>query len=78
MTMLEQITRVGWRIIELLLLLVILCVLLNIIVGQDSGAVIASVATNALRFLQDIPSGTVVGVLLVVLLYWIVKVRGPV
>jgi len=71
----EQITRVGWRIVEVALLLVVLCVLLNTILGQDSGAFIASVAANALGFLQAIPPGTVVGVLIVVLLYWIFKTR---
>jgi hypothetical protein len=75
MTMLEQIVRLGWRIVEVVLLLVVLCVLLNIIVGQGSGVFIASVAANALGFLQAIPSGTVVGVLLVVLLYWTIKAR---
>ena len=75
--MLEQIVRLGWRIVEVVLLLVVLCVLLNIIVGQGSGAFIASVAANALGFLQAIPSGTVVGVLLVVAvsLYWTNKAR---
>ena len=75
MTMIEQIVRLGWRIVEVVLLLVVLCVLLNIIVGQGSGIFITSVAANALGFLQAIPSGTVVGVVLVVLLYWTIKAR---
>ena len=75
--MLEQIVKLGWRIVEVVVLLVVLCVLLNIIVGQGSGVFIESVAANALGFLQAIPSGTVVGVLLVVvvLLYWTTKAR---
>ena len=75
MAKLEQFTRIGWRIVEITLLLVILCVLLNIILGPDSGAFIAAVYANALGFLQAIPPGTVVGVLLVALLYWVVKAR---
>ena len=39
--MLDQIRKIGWLAVELGLLLVVLCVLLNILLGKDSGAYIA-------------------------------------
>jgi hypothetical protein len=73
--MIEQIRRVGWLTVEIALLLVIVCVLLNIILGADSGSFIGSVAANAAQFLQSIPPGTFLGVVLVVILYWLVRSR---
>lgn len=73
--MIEQIRRIGWLTVEIALLLVIVCVLLNIILGADSGSFIGSVAANTAQFLQSIPPGTFLGVVLIVLLYWTVKAR---
>lgn len=73
--MIEQIRRIGWLAVEMALLLVIVCVLLNIILGADSGSFIGSVAANASQFLQAIPPGTFLGVVLVVILYWLVRAR---
>ncbi len=75
--MIEQIRRIGWLTVEIALLLVVLCVLLNIILGADSGGFIGSVAVNAAQFLQSIPPGTFLGVVLLVLLYWTFKTRRP-
>jgi hypothetical protein len=75
--MIEQIRRIGWLVVEMALLLVIICVLLNIILGADSGSFIASVAANTTQFLQSIPPGTFLGVVLIVLLYWIFRTRRP-
>jgi len=76
MGMLTQICRAGWFVVELALLLVILCVLLNLILGADSGSFIAAVAANTTNFLQRIPSGTLLGIVLVVALVWLVRQRS--
>jgi hypothetical protein len=73
--MIEQIRKVGWLTVEIALLLVIVCVLLNIILGPDSGSFIGSVAANTSQFLQSIPPGTFLGVVLVVVLYWLARSR---
>lgn len=75
--MIEQIRRIGWLVVEMALLLVIICVLLSIILGSDSGSFIGSVATNTSQFLQSIPPGTFLGVVMIVLLYWIYRTRRP-
>lgn len=71
--MIRQITKFGWLVIEAAFLFVILCVLLNIILGKESGAFISSVAANAMDFMQKIPSGTFLGIFLILVLYWAIK-----
>ena len=73
--MIEQIRKVGWLVIEAAFLLVVLCVLLNIILGKESGIFISSVAANALDFLQKVPAGTTLGIFLILILYWVYKSR---
>ena len=69
----NHVRRAGWLAVEGGLLVVILCVLLNIILGPaSSGDFVSAVATNANTFLQGLPSGTVVGLVLLFLAYWIV------
>lgn len=71
--MIRQITKFGWLVIEAAFLFVILCVLLNIILGKESGAFISSVAANAMDFMQKIPAGTFLGIFLILVLYWAIK-----
>jgi hypothetical protein len=73
--MIEQIRKTGWLVVEAALLIVILCVLLNILLGSQSGVFIAGVAANALSFLKEVPSGTFLGVVLLLFIYWMFKSR---
>jgi len=75
--MIRKILGLGWFAVEAGLVLVLLCVLLNIILGRDSGAFIAGVAGNANSFLQAVPPGSFLGVVLIVLLVWFYKNRTP-
>ncbi|HEX2843449.1 hypothetical protein [Hyphomicrobium sp.] len=73
----DHIRKAGWLAVEAGLLLVILCVLLNIILGPvSSGEFVAAVATNANTFLQGLPAGTVVGLVLIFLAYALVTRRS--
>lgn len=74
--MLDSILKLGWRVVEAALLLVVVCVILNIILGSGSGPFIGSVAANANNFIRETPPGTFLGVVLVVGLYWIFKARA--
>ncbi len=73
--MLERIRKAGWSAVEAASVLVILCVLLNIILGADGGPFIAGVAGNATALLQAVPPGAVLGVVLLVVLYWLLRAR---
>ena len=69
MRQIEQLIRIGWFAVEAAFLLTLLCVLLSIILGKESGAFIAGVADNAMHFLQTIPSGTFLALVLIGVLY---------
>jgi hypothetical protein len=74
--MLDRICRAGWLVAEAGLLVVVLCLLLNIILGaESSGAFVSSVATNANAFLLGLPSGSLMGLVLIVVAYWLIKPR---
>ena len=74
--MLDRLRRFGWFVVEAALVLVVLCVLLNIILGKDSGAFIASVAANATNFLQAVPPGSFLGLVMIVVLYLLYRSRS--
>ncbi len=76
MTLIRQITKIGWFIVEVAFLLVVLCVLLNIILGRESGGFVSSVAANALDFLQKVPSGSFLGIFLILAVYWLIKSKA--
>ncbi len=74
--MLDQVRRAGWLIAEAGLLVVILCVLLNIILGaESSGEFVGAVAKNANAFLQGLPAGTMMALALFLVAYWLLQ-RG--
>ncbi len=73
--MLDRIRALGWFVVEAALVLVILCVLFNIILGRDSGAFISAVAANATNFLQAVPPGSFLGVVLIALIVWFYRRR---
>ena len=67
--------RVGWAAVEAAFLLVVLCILLNIILGAEAGSFIATVAKNATNFLQSLPPGVLLGVALIVMIHGFLKAR---
>ncbi len=73
-TMIDQLLKMGWRAVELTLLTAILCITLNILLGNDGGSFISAVANNAQRFFKEIPSGTFLSIVLIVFL-WQYKIR---
>ena len=76
MKLLEQITTIGWRVVELAFVIVALCVLLSLLLGKQGGTFIASVAANTTDFLQKLPPGALVGVFLIFAVYWLIKNRS--
>ncbi|HEY8874830.1 MAG TPA: hypothetical protein VIM52_17510 [Stellaceae bacterium] len=67
--------RSGWAAVEAAFLLIVLCILLNIILGGDADYFISSVAKNATNFLQSLPPGILLGVALIVMIYGFLKAR---
>jgi hypothetical protein len=68
--------RRGPAVIEAALFLVVLCMLLDIIIiGPQADSFISAVAKNATAFLNAVPSGTIVGFALVVVVFALFRTR---
>ena len=66
---------IGWAAVEAAFLLIVLCLLLYIIIGDKADSFISTVATNATAFLQSLPPGIFLGLVLIVLIYGVVRSR---
>src|SRR6185437_7442469 len=76
--MIDRIRNYGWLAIEAAFLIVLFCLLMNIILGDDGGGeYVAMVAGNAIHTMQEIPPGIVVGVVLILVLYRFLEYRRP-
>ncbi|HUO44348.1 MAG TPA: hypothetical protein VMT94_05480 [Burkholderiales bacterium] len=73
--MIKRAIEIGWLAIEVVAILVILCVLLHLLIGSNNGGYVSFVYANTVDFLQKIPPGTVIGVFLIIFLYWFSKER---
>ena len=73
--MIDQIRRIGWLAVEAAVLVIVLCVLLNIVLGNEGGSFISFVSDNTTKFLQALPPGVTLGISLIVVLYWVVRNR---
>jgi len=70
-----QIRTIGWAAIEAAFLLIVLCLLLDIVIGTQADSFVSKVAKNATAFLQSLPPGVVVGVAAVAVVYGVLRTR---
>ena len=70
-----QVRTIGWAAVEAAFLLIVLCVLLNIILGSEANSFVTDVANNATGFLQKLPPGVFLGIVLIAAMYAIVRTR---
>lgn len=75
MKLLAQIRTIGWAAIEAAFLLIVLCLLLDIVIGAQADLFVSKVAKNATTFLQSLPPGVVVGVAAIAMVYGFLKTR---
>lgn len=74
-SLIAQVRTIGWAAVEAAFLLIVLCVLLNIILGNEANPFVTAVANNATGFLQKLPAGVFLGVVLIAVLYGMVRSR---
>jgi hypothetical protein len=74
-TFLRQLRTIGWAAVEAAFLLIVLCLLLDIIIGDKADSFISTVAKNATAFLQSLPPGIFLGVVLIVVIWGFLKSR---
>ncbi|HEX6443435.1 MAG TPA: hypothetical protein VF007_14685 [Stellaceae bacterium] len=72
---LQQLRRVAWAVVEAAFLLIVLCLLFNIIIGDKADSFISSVAKNATAFLQSLPPGIFLGLVLIVVIWGFLRSR---
>jgi hypothetical protein len=72
---LRQLRVIGWAAVEAAFLLIVLCLLLNIIIGDKADSFISTVAKNATAFLQSLPPGIFLGLVLIAPIYGVVRSR---
>lgn len=70
--MLTKLTGLAWSLVEIIFLVVVLSVLLGLLVGKDAGY-ISVVTANTVDLLQKIPSGTLLGIVLIMVVYKYIK-----
>jgi hypothetical protein len=75
--MIDTIIKSGWRIVEILFILILICVALGIIIGTEgSGSFINGVLINTNAFLRNLPPGTFLGIFVVLALYGLIKKKS--
>ena len=74
-TFLRQLRTIGWAVVEAAFLLIVLCLLLNIIIGDKADSFVSGVAKNATSFLQALPPGIFLGLVLIVVIWAFLKSR---
>ena len=72
---LQQLRRIAWAAVEAAFLLIVLCLLLNIIIGDKADSFISGVAKNATAFLQSLPPGIFLGLVLIVVIWGFLRLR---
>jgi len=74
-TLFLRLRTIGWAAVEAALMLIVLCILFNIIIGGEADSFISTVARNATGFLQSLPPGVFLGIVLIVFVYFLIKSR---
>ena len=72
---LEKAKRYLWLFVEIGFLTILSIILINLILGQNSGIFVASVADNVLKFANGIPAQGLVGLAIVLALLLLITNR---
>ena len=59
---LEQVRRLLWLFVELGFLTILVIILLHLILGENSGVFVTSVADNVKKFAGDVPTPSLIGI----------------
>jgi hypothetical protein len=72
---LEKTRRLLWLFVELAFLTVLAVILLYLILGDNSGVFVTSVANNVKQFANDVPTPSLIGIGVIVALVYLVMQR---
>jgi len=75
--LIAKVTRYVWTFVEFGFVAVLGIMLIYLVLGENSGVFILSVARNVIKFANDMPPGSLVGFAIVGgLLYWLGQRSG--
>jgi hypothetical protein len=72
---LEKARRFLWLFVELGFLTVLAVILLYLILGENSGVFVTSVANNVKQFANDIPTPSLIGIGVIIAIVYLVMQR---
>lgn len=72
---LERARRFLWLFVELGFLTILAVILLYLILGENSGVFVTSVADNVKKFAADVPTPSLIGIGVVIALVYLVMQR---
>jgi len=72
---LDKARRYLWTIVEIGFLIVLLSLLVHLVLGPSSNGFVKGVYDNLVAFGKDVPSATLLGVGLMLLLVWYIQQR---
>jgi len=75
MNFLEQAKRLLWMFVELGFLVVLSIMLIYLILGQDSGSFVLSVADNVMKFANGVPTPSLIGMGIILALIYLIMQR---
>ena len=64
-----------WMFVELMFVLVLAIILINLILGESSGVFVLSVVDNITNFASEIPSSSLVGIAIILVLIFVIRAR---
>ncbi len=75
LALLENTRRFLWLFVELTFLLVLSVVLIYLILGENSGVFVKSVAENVMKFVGEVPTASLLGIAVLVAIIYLVMNR---
>ena len=75
MAFLDKTKTVLWEFVELAFLVVIATMLIYLILGQNAGVFITSVADNVMKFANGVPTPSLIGLALILALVYLIMQR---
>jgi hypothetical protein len=75
MQLLEKTRRFLWLFVELGFLTVLAAILLHLILGENSGVFVKSVADNVMKFANGVPTPSLIGIGVVLAIVYLVMQR---
>ena len=75
MNILEQVRRFLWLFVELGFLAILSVILIFLILGDNSGAFVKSVADNVMKFASAVPTPSLIGITVILAIIYMVMNR---